>query len=813
MFHRRLLLVVLAMAIAFGVLAAQFARLTVAQGAEHRQRAESKLITREFFPTTRGRILDRKDRVLAQDRPSFDITVDFRVINGEWAVRQASLAARRIHGPAGWRQLARQERQAAIDQFIPIFQGHLDAAWRLLAETAGVEEARIAERREEIVRRVEAMHFSVVARRIRAELGARLAAGREISLEVEEDVRRRVDRPLTEQRAPHVVLSQVDDGVGFTLMRLADRRIDLEVFDENGHATTVTVPLMPELRVTTTGAREYPHESLQVEVDLSTLPGPMRRSERIAVIVEGVAYHIIGRMKERAQLEETQRRRARLNADPAFRERSLIPDHIVEAVGGLGFGARRIDLGEYVDSDAAGLAGVESAREDELRGLRGIAVENLESGERFKLDPQPGLDVRLTLDILLQARIQAIMSPSVGLAIAHEWHGKENPTLPVGTPLNGAAVVLDIDSGDILAMVSSPSIPRRLAADEPRTIFAEPMNTTVDMPWIERAAGRPYPPGSIVKALMVPAAVKMGRLDLDHTIDCTGHLLPNRENIYRCWIFKGHWNTTHNAVFSSGLSAPQALMVSCNIYFYTLGQRLGPDGMVRAYELFGLGEPLALGTGMEFTGALGAQSQAHPAGNRARLRIGDAILMGIGQGPVAWTPLHAADAYATLARGGIRLRPRLIDDGYSESEPEDLGLDPSAVAEALHGLYEAVNNPRGTGHHVDIEIDDTHHRFDHFNVSGVHVWGKTGTAEAPAITVREGDPLYPWAIDDFNLPEGVRLLRKGDHSWFVVMVGPSSEGRPRYVISVIMEYAGSGGRVSGPIVNQIIHALRAEGYL
>jgi penicillin-binding protein 2 len=93
------------------------------------------------------------------------------------------------------------------------------------------------------------------------------------------------------------------------------------------------------------------------------------------------------------------------------------------------------------------------------------------------------------------------------------------------------------------------------------------------------------------------------------------------------------------------------------------------------------------------------------------------------------------------------------------------------------------------------------------------VWGKTGTAEAPTITVKHDDPLYAWALDDPALPEGTRLLRKGDHSWFVVMVGRKGENRPRFVISVVMEYAGSGGKVSGPIVNQIIHALIAEGYL
>jgi penicillin-binding protein 2 len=805
MFHRRLILLLAVMVLGFTALAAKTAQLTLKQGDELRLRAESKLVMREFFPTMRGRILDRKGRILAQDRPSFDVTVDYRVISGQWAITQAAAAARRLHGAADWRRLSPQERQALIDDYVPIFQRHLDQMWSLLAETAGVDEARVHARREEIMRRVDAMAESVVVRRVREGLDARLAAGREISAETEEEIRRRVERPLREQRAPHIILPHVEQNVGFALLRLADRKVELEVYADDSRHITVLVNLMPEMRIPTTGAREYPYESMRVEVDLSTLPGPMKRDERLGVIVEGVAIHILGRMKGAAQLEDTQRRRARLAADESFRERVLSPADLMSRVDGLAFAFPRIDLGEYHENDPAGVAGVELAREEELRGLRGITLENLETGKPVEHKPVIGGDVHLTIDVALQARIQALMTQEVGLAVAQRWHGNENPTVPIGTPLNGAAVVLDVDSGDILAMVSSPSLPRRIYSDDGGAFFSDPMNEIVNQPWFDRSVNRPYPPGSIVKAIMVPAAVKLGRLDLDQTIDCTGHLLPNQPNMYRCWIYKGHWNTTHNVVFGRGLTAPEALMVSCNIYFYTLGQRLTPDGIVEAYTMFGLGKPIGLGIGAEFAGYLG------PQGNQSRMRIGDAILMGIGQGPVAWTPLHAADAYATLARGGIRLPPRVVDDG--PVEPIDLGLNSRAISESLTGLHMAVNQPRGTGHHIDISTDGETARYKHFTAPNVIVWGKTGTAEAPTIRVKQGEPLYDMGVDDLTLPEGERLLRKGDHSWFVVMVGSAEQGRPQYVIAVLMEYAGSGGKVSGPIVNQIIYTLQAEGYL
>ena len=150
----------------------------------------------------------------------------------------------------------------------------------------------------------------------------------------------------------------------------------------------------------------------------------------------------------------------------------------------------------------------------------------------------------------------------------------------------------------------------------------------------------------------------------------------------------------------------------------------------------------------------------------------------------------------------------------------------------MQGLWNSINEDLGTGNHLS--IDGKH--VPHFNAPGVMVWGKTGTATAPTIYVRETrtdpatgkkvlDPLWAKGVEsaaiaatlkdtpDFKLPAGTRALRWGDHSWFVVLVGTKAEGRPRYAIAVMMEYAGSGGKVSGPIVNQIIHALIAEGYL
>jgi penicillin-binding protein 2 len=303
-----------------------------------------------------------------------------------------------------------------------------------------------------------------------------------------------------------------------------------------------------------------------------------------------------------------------------------------------------------------------------------------------------------------------------------------------------------------------------------------------------------YPPGSIVKPIIYNSAVASGVIPWDYRVACTGHLYPDQPNMFRCWIYKSFNGMTHNMQLGGDLTASDAIMGSCNIYFYTVGRTLGAQRLYDWFGRFGVGRgpeviPPRLGIGVQFNGQVG-QVQGNDKTSQS-----EATLMGIGQGPIAWTPLHAADGYATLARGGVRILPRL----RSDRPPEiiDLKLDKRAIAMALDGLHRSVSDPRGTGHHVTDPVTGKQEVI--FNAPGVMVWGKSGTADAPAIVVRDGDKR--------------EFIRDGDHAWFVGLCGPAGAARPRYAISVVVEYGGSGGRVAGPIANQVIAALVAEGYL
>jgi penicillin-binding protein 2 len=798
MFHRRLLLLLGVMAGSVLPLGVQLGRLTLVRGDDLRREAEARLVRTIQTPSVRGRIVDRKGRVLAEDRPSYDIAVAYPVITGDWVRTRAREAARRAVGTA-WAGLGRDGQTGEVARYMPAYQAHLDRAWDRLAATLGITRAELESRRDEIIRRVAERQAALTDARVSQELRALEARGVRVDEGQERAIRRRAAQPIAEAAQAHAIAARVSDTVGFACHLLAgeEARVGLPASADRLNASREegedTVEAMPGLRIIDSGTREYPHETMPVSLDRSAFPSPVRSEEPLVVRVEGVACHLVGRMRDTiyatqpaapdgsspATLGDADRRGAYLSANPAARARAF------EGVG--------IDRGAYRDGDRVGASGLEASAESTLRGLRGVQTSHLDTGERAAIPPVPGSDLHLTIDIQLQARVQALLTPDVGLARVQPWHKQENPTQRPGDPLNGAAVVLDIETGDILAMVSTPTFTRVDLAQRMQAMLEDRTGT----PLLNRAVSKYYTPGSIVKPLLLCAAVKRGVYQPGRAIDCTGHLFPDKPQAYRCWIYK-RFGQTHTAFLGHEPGPAEAITVSCNIFFFTIGQRLGPEGVIEAYQEFGVGRTFDLGVGGEAPGKLGFKQTTAYYG----LQSWDAIQMGIGQGPVTWTPLHAAAAYATLARGGIEQPPRLVA-ADRRGDPRDLGLDRRTLDDVMEGLRGSVNEEAGTGHHIMVaDAQGNDHHEPVFNVAGVNVWGKTGTADAPAVL--SPDP------DGSAGPRRAEVLEDGDHSWFVVLCG---RGRPRYVVAVVVDFGGSGGKVSGPICNQVIHALVAEGYL
>ncbi|MCH7572100.1 MAG: hypothetical protein IH891_04225 [Planctomycetes bacterium] len=745
MFHRRLLLLLVCMCLMMMLLGAQLFRLSVIEKDKWLRDAESRLSQHAYLPTHRGRILDRNGNILALDKPSYDVAVEYEVITGRWPIRKAERQARREVGREDWKMLSKQGRQEEINARIPEWEASCERLWYLVMTLGEIDENELLTRCDAIRRKVKS---SAEAYRERTRR--------------EEGINDNRPLPAKEEKIAHVILTQISDQVAFEF-----RKLETEL------------PGMFEIKSTL--RRVYPWTRNTVYLSRNSLPTPIRLDDVQEIHLMGVADHLIGAVRDTVWAEDMARR-------PFLSE------------------DRTIDLGGYRHTDVVGSRGLERAYEDVLRGEVGVVEENLETAEKIVRVSKPGSDLTTTIDILLQSRVQAILSPEYGLTRVQQWQlGWESSgrprlgKLPLGSPLNAAAVVLEVSSGEILAMVTMPT---RAMGER-----MSKLQRKIVSPAVNRAYEALYPPGSIIKPMLLSAAVTEGVLDLSESIECTGHFFAHSKQFARCWIYRDIYNfATHGS-----LEAEEALGRSCNMFFYTLADRLGMERLIDWYGRYGIGQPLNIGLDLEsefqakYRNWLGRLPN-HEKISQFRLRgeIESAtVFMGIGQGPITWTPLHAANAYATLARGGTIRDATIVMAGSSEARVitrKDLNLKRSVVDAALEGLRQSIMASHGTGHHI---LLPGRLREPIINAEGVTVWAKTGTAQAP--------PLKHDDNGDGEISES-EVIEHMDHAWFVGLVGPRN-GTPLYAISVIVEYGGSGGRTAGPIANQIIRALQAEGYL
>jgi penicillin-binding protein 2 len=802
MFHRRVLLLSSAVVVVFLLLVIRLGFMTLgSSGIEARAQAGQRLVVETWLPTVRGTIYDRKGRVLARDRASYDIAVDYRVLAGQWVYADRSgtihgvdfdvygaRLARRYNADI-WDEIDEQQRREIEFEFEAALRNRVNAMYRYISRQTGVPMDELMAQRDAIVERVSRVKADYSKRTRERLIQEHHDRGRVPNEDDLRRVERMASRPIAEEVEPHTLVADVSDAMGFRFIRQG-ARLSALISTQGDEDSVGGVSLLPGVSVIDATARVYPHRDIRVEIDRSSFPPPIREDVVVELKERDVGSMILGRVRQGIQEQDVQRRRDALVEDDLLRARSLT--------------SKGTDRGRYLHNDRVGRTGIERSYEDHLRGLRGVSVENLQSGEAIEIDSTPGLDVHLTLDIVLQARIRAILDPRLGLARVQPWHHNEEPTMPIGTELDAGVIVLEVATGDILAMASTPVVP----TDEDwsrygvRSEAQKRRYLKIHTPYVNRAIAMPYPPGSVAKAIILTGAAKFGVYKQGERIEATGHLLPNQPNKYRSWIWKQNPGVTHKMqLHGRDPDAVDALMVSANVFFFTLGQRLEAEGITKTYQDFGVGTRYDIGIGDEWPGSIG---QFGGPGDGSDLSIDDATMMGIGQGPVTWTPLHAADAFATIARQGYRIKPKLIRDGRAP-QVRNIDLPAWSVRDALKGLHEVVTNVEfGTGR--AIKYDEFGEHIPIFNAPGIALWGKTGTATAPDIR------FDPDRIGDENGPLEPIVVRRGDHSWFVTLVGREG-GEPEYAIAVVVDYAGSGGRVSGPINNEIIHALIAEGYL
>ncbi|BAM02971.1 penicillin-binding transpeptidase domain-containing protein [Phycisphaera mikurensis] len=778
MFHRRLLLLGGLAAAVAAVLVVQAARL--ATGDSHREllgEAEAAMVRESLIPTVRGRIYDRHGRVLARDEPGWSVALPYPLFTGGWAYEAASRAAEAEAGRA-WRSMEEAAREAAIGPRLDGFRRQRDMFWLALPDLLRVEPAELLAARDRVVKRVRTVKAQYIGRRLQER---RLETG-----DPDADWADIQDDTVAEELATHAIATGVPDPAATLLKELAaDARAKAAAADREGataaeRAAAEETAIWREVGVERSRDRVYPRTVARVSLDRSGFPSTLASDEPVEVELPGVAVHVLGQLKPLYAGEK------RLGARPL-------------AIRGDPVSGEPADLGGYRVGDPAGHFGVERVLEPTLRGRRGKEVRRLEADADgvkrvLRTEPVAGDQVTLTLDIELQAYLEALLSPrpDVGLMTVQPWLKAE---VPPGTVLTGALVVMEIATGEILGAATAPGMSRAVLEEDPAEIYQD---FTFE-PWTFRPTAYPRMPGSTIKPLVLAAAITDGVWGADEVMDVSsGHLYPKQPNLFRDW-----WQRQPGgAGLVTTLDGPTAIKISGNVFFGRLAQKLGPQRLAWWYRQLGVGEKADLPV-RESAGSL-FDPLAADAGPQADNTA-------IGQGQLSMTPAQLAAAHATLARGGRHLPPKLVRGLPARPhEGASVRFSTEAVQAALLGMWKSGNEAKGR----DLTYGTTYqfslgggayHRI--FSVSNVNVFAKSGSAQVDGGTVEKFDEDGDGLVDRFG-----EVVRSGAHGWAVALVGPVDH-EPLYAIVALAEHGYSGGTSAGPMVNEAIVALQKFGYL
>lgn len=381
--------------------------------------------------------------------------------------------------------------------------------------------------------------------------------------------------------------------------------------------------------------------------------------------------------------------------------------------------------------DLVGRAGLEQELDSYLRGQPGGSVIEVDHRARYirsvgEQAPQAGQPIQLAIDAKLSARIA-------------EQFGDQP----------GACVVVHPRTGELLAMVSVPAFEPSAFVDRQAPLVRRFLTDPVS-PLMNRATLGTYLPGSIAKLVTAAAALEHRVIHPSTTVSCAGHLTIG-DRRFHCWDRDGHGPVT----------LPEALMVSCNVYFMEIGRRVGLDRLRTGLMQAGFGRP----TGW----ALGEQPGHLPFGRR--FSEGEVALLAIGQGELLVTPLQMALMVSAIANGGWLQKPWVVNaiGDHPAARPGGRSLEWSdqTLAAIRVGMVAVVNDSRGTGIRAHSE----------------QVWiaGKTGTAQT-------------------HLPGKT-------HAWFVGFC-PAED--PVAAMAIVAEYGGSGGDLPAVIAKMICEELAKD---
>ena len=445
-----------------------------------------------------------------------------------------------------------------------------------------------------------------------------------------------------------------------------------------------------------------------------------------------------------------------------------------------------------------GKTGLEKALENELIGTNGIQRFEVNAyGKRINQidfqESEKGKTIKLTIDTEIQKYTQKLLNEK-----------------------SGSISVMDIYTGEIIAMNSSPSFDPNLflygiEKKKWKEIKKNPLK-----PLLNKTVSGLYSPGSTIKPIVALSALENDVISTDMKVNCRGHKHPLElyGTKYHCWKKQGH----------GYMSLKNAIKQSCDTYFYEAARLLGVDRLNETAKKFGLGD-VVLGSHFNEKKGVVPSTKWKKEAIGQNWYLGETLINGIGQGYIQTTPLQLCLMTAQLANGGHKIYPKIISDDEesiesikqemklaSENNEENSKLlsvpeklfntkkkkyhalyrNKENVKFVLDGMFRSTNEIYGTS--FSSRIDDPKYQFA----------GKTGTAQVKRITEAERE---------LDLKINQIPYKERDHAWYVAF-GPYKD--PRYAVSILVEHGGSGSSVAAPIAKKLFkfvidrHELREQ---
>ena len=399
-----------------------------------------------------------------------------------------------------------------------------------------------------------------------------------------------------------------------------------------------------------------------------------------------------------------------------------------------------------------GKSGIEKLFEKKLRGSGGnLKLEVNAFGRIMKeierTDGIPGERVDLTIDARLQSK-------------AFDLFGEES----------GAAVLLDVNTGEILAFVSTPSFDPNVMAQGLSTEMWNSLVNDEKKPLSNKALAGQYSPGSTFKMIVALAGLESGAIKPESRSFCAGKMFLG-SHAFHCWKEHGH----------GYIDVVEALQHSCDIFFYETAQKLGIEKIAEMARRFGLGSKVDVGLENEKSGLIPDKAWKLKRFGEP-WQQGENLISGIGQGYILTTPIQLATMTARLVNGGYEIKPTFskVND-ERKNKIKRINVSTANLDLIKEGMYNVVNKPGGTAWRSQ------------FDYNGQRMGGKTGTTQVRRISMKE---RQTGVIAQEDLPWKYR-----NHALFV---GYAPQDNPKYAVAVLVEHGRGGSTVAAPIGGKLL---------